>query len=103
MITEHDLKEAIAECEGQRNPTANTCMKLAAFYILKDKMYPDMNEPIERNMYSYAKESTYNSDTEFMKKVQGRSLDELLPIMDELMTTLQALHPRLYEAVMREL
>ena len=30
MITEHDLKEAIAECEGNRNPDARTCIKLAA-------------------------------------------------------------------------
>ena len=34
MITEQDLLEAIAECQGQRNPNANTCIKLAAYYII---------------------------------------------------------------------
>ena len=35
MITEMDLQEAIAECQGKRNPNADTCIKLAAFYIIK--------------------------------------------------------------------
>ena len=47
MITENDLQEAIAECEGVRNPTANTCLKLAAFYTIKDKLYPEPQiEPV---------------------------------------------------------
>ena len=44
MITEKDLQEAIAECEGQRNPNANTCVKLAAFYIIKDHLFPQQEE-----------------------------------------------------------
>ena len=43
MITEQDLQAAIAECEGVRNPTSNTCLKLAAYYTIKDKMYPNNN------------------------------------------------------------
>ena len=39
MITEKDLQEAIAECEGQRNPNANTCIKLAAFYTIRQHMF----------------------------------------------------------------
>ena len=41
MITEQDLQEAIAECQGERHPNANTCMKLAAFYTIKNELYPD--------------------------------------------------------------
>ena len=38
MITLDDLEAAIAECEGERNPNANTCIKLAAYYtILNEK------------------------------------------------------------------
>jgi hypothetical protein len=44
MITEKDLKEAIAECEGERNPNANTCIKLAAFYTILDNMYGEKTE-----------------------------------------------------------
>ena len=44
MITEYDLAEAIAECEGQRNPSISTCMKLASLYIIKDKKFPEEKE-----------------------------------------------------------
>ena len=39
MITEQDLREAIAECQGQRNPNANTCIKLAAFLTIQRELY----------------------------------------------------------------
>ena len=108
MITEHDLQEAIAECEGQRNPSANTCMKLAAFYTIKDKMYPDVNVSpvqIEPIMYSRASGPVAErvSDTEFSKVIDGMDTEVLIPVMDELMTTLQTVCPRLYAGVMRKL
>ena len=56
MITEKDLLEAIAECQGERNPNANTCIKLAAYYTILDHL-SDKNKtdqiPIEPiNYYS---------------------------------------------------
>ena len=33
VIREDDVREAIAEMQGQKNPNANTCIKLAAYYI----------------------------------------------------------------------
>ena len=110
MITEHDLQEAIAECEGQRNPTANTCMKLAAFYTIKDKMYPDEQgrEPFPQ-FYSTAAAPMPDgkvdevSDTEFAQVIAGMDVRDLIPIMDELMSTLQVVSPRIYAGVMRQL
>lgn len=103
MITEHDLQEAIAECEGQRNPTANTCMKLAAFYTIRDKMYPqDVSDPVPR--YSYAADrASYDSDTEFMRIARDLSTDKLFEVMDEIMATLSVLNPRLYQAAIRKM
>jgi hypothetical protein len=109
VITEHDLQEAIAECEGQRNPTSNTCLKLAAFYIIKDKMFPMKHEQEGPIFYSRAEapmivddKVEYESDTEFGRAVYGMTVDELMPIIDELMTTLSVLSPKLYGAVMRK-
>ena len=48
MITEQALKEAILECEGERNPNASTCIKLAAFYVIRNEMFG------EKPQYSYA-------------------------------------------------
>lgn len=108
MITEQDLQEAIAECEGQRNPTSTTCMKLAAFYTIRDKMYPGTaaeTPAVEPVKYSYSMDAgaSYDSDTEFMDAVRGISTDRLLAVMDEIMTTLSVLNPRLYAAAMRKL
>lgn len=103
MITEYDLQEAIAECEGQRNPTSSTCIKLAAFYTIRDKMYPAKKEEVEVMPKYSLSSGPVNTDTEFIQAVQGVDDEAFLSIMDELMTTLQALMPRLYDGVMRKL
>lgn len=105
MITESDLQEAIAECEGQRNPTANTCLKLAAFYTIRDKMYPaaDNSDPVVPR-YSYAADkASYDSDTEFMRIARDIPEDKLFSVLDEIMSALSVLNPRLYQAAIRKL
>lgn len=103
MITEKDLEQAIAECQGERSPNANTCIKLAAYYTIK-------NELFGMPSYSYAApvetvENTieYESDTDFSRAIAGRKAADVWPIMDELMSTVQTLMPRLYDGVMRKL
>lgn len=107
MITENDLREAIAECQGVRSPTASTCIKLAAFYTIYEHMY-GRKEDVPT--YSYAEPPVddvekviYSSDTDFGKAVEGRDVNEVLALIDELMTTLQVINPRLYNGVMRRL
>jgi len=110
MITEKDLQEAIAECNGERNPNANTCIKLAAFLTIQREMF---GSPEEKPTYSFAESPqvqnpvfdtvTYDSGTEFSDAVYGMKTDELMIIMDELMTALQVINPRLYAGVMRKI
>lgn len=112
MITEQDLQEAIAECEGQRNPTANTCIKLAAFYTIKQHLFPD-----EKPGYSFtpsfdiAKPGNtenisdlvnYESDSEFAQAIYGLPNNVAWSIMDELMSTLAIINPKLYNSIMRK-
>ena len=111
MITEKDLQEAIAECEGQRDPNANTCIKLAAFYTIKQHMFGKDSEtysyaphpPTVANESVESSEITYESDTEFGSMVYGMDIYDLLPVVDELMSTLQIVQPRLYESVLRKI
>ena len=104
MITEQELHEAIAECQGQRNPSASTCMRLASFYTILDHM---ADEPIKGkpNVYSFANEAEnvikYQSGTEFADAIHGRDVDEIMSIMDELMSTISVLNPALYKSVLR--
>ena len=104
MITERDLREAIAECQGVRNPSASTCIKLAAFLTILDHLQEEAKEEPPQ-MYSYASFDGIDLDsgTEFAQAVSGLDPSEILPVMDELMTTLQAVNPRLYAGVMRRI
>lgn len=102
MITERDLKEAIAECQGQRNPNANTCIKLAAFLTIQRELYGEPSEVPPRS-FAYSPGIGYNSDTDFGQAIKGKSYDEIMPVVDELMTTLEAVYPRLYYSTMQRL
>lgn len=108
MITQQDLTQAIAECQGERNPNANTCIKLAAFLTIQRELYGEEKHDVQLPAYSYAPAPIRNtieidSESEFARVIDGREVDEILPIIDELMGTLQILQPRLYSAVMAKL
>jgi hypothetical protein len=108
MIRESDLQEAIAECEGQRNPNANTCLKLAAYYTIRDHLEAQGNAPVLPGR-SYAPEPPqpetiqWEGDSEFARTIRGLPVSYIMPIMDELMEAVQVLQPRLYNGVIRKL
>ena len=106
MITEHDLHEAIAECQGERNPNAQTCIKLAAYYTILHEITDRPAQP--EYLYEYSADPApagvvIDSDSEFAQIVNGRNPAEVWPVVDELMQTLSAVNPRLYAGVMRKL
>lgn len=107
MITEQDLKEAIAECEGTRSPNLNTCTKLAAFYTIYDHLYgnntPEVQPKNESYSYSSGPIEEFTGDSEFFDLVKNKGIANAFPIIEELMTTLQAINPRLYDSVMRKI
>ena len=108
MITKQDLVQAIAECQGERNPNASTCIKLAAFLTIQRELYGEEKDAVQLPAYSYAPAPDRNiieidSDSEFARAVNGMDTGEFLPIIDELMGTLQIIQPRLYNAVMMKL
>ena len=104
MITEQDLLSAIAECHGQKNPNANTCIKLAAYYTILDHITGSSPKSIEPAVMRYADYSyAYKSDSEFMQRIEGHDIDTIMQVFDELMDTIKAVQPRLYDAVMRKL
>ena len=106
MITEQDLREAIAECQGQRNPNASTAIKLASFLTILDHISNDdkVENQTQIQPYSFASAPTsYDSGTEFSDRILNMDINAVLTVMDELMTTLSVVNPRLYDAVMRKL
>lgn len=104
MITEHDLHEAIAECQGERNPNAQTCIKLAAYYTILHELTDKPIQPEYPVMYSADPAGIdLQSDSEFAEVVRGRDPAGVWEIIDELMQTLSVVNPRLYASVMRKL
>ena len=89
--------------QGQKNPNAQTCIKLAAYYTVLDHVtennVTNHNEPI---MHSGADHDAinYDGDSDFARAIRGKSQEEVFAVIDELMTTLQVMHPRLYTGVM---
>ena len=104
MITKKDIEAAIAECQGKRNPDAKTCIMLAAFLTIKREMFGEA-EPLSYSYASAPGRSTIeiDSNSEFARAIDGREQRDVLPVMDELMDTLNVIQPRLYNVVMNKL
>ena len=105
MITVDELKAAIAEMQGERNPNANTCIKLAAYYTILNELQgkPDTSGYSSVPAPSVSETVDYYSETEFGQIVQEKSIVSILEVVDELISVLSAIQPRLYNGVMRKL
>ena len=111
MITEQALQEAIAECQGERNPNRDTCMMLAAFYTIQDHLYPgeprmpsySFAEPPDKDQYSGADTVGDYGSSDFLLAIQGKDPGAMWRIMDELMDTLKMVNERIYNGIMRKI
>ena len=105
MITVDELKAAIAEMQGERNPNANTCIKLAAYYTILNELQgkPDTSGYSSAPAPSVPETVDYYSETEFGQLVQDKPIKDVMSVMDELISVLSAIQPRLYNGVMRKL
>ena len=105
MITENDLREAIAECQGQRNPNANTCIKLAAYLTIQRELYgDDQGGVVAIPQYSYSPAPVdYQADTTLGRLIDGKDIKDVWPVFDELIETIQLINPRLYDGFIRKL
>lgn len=99
MITERELLEAMRKCE--KDPvTYNSCEKLANYYIIYDHLF---GEPSETTVEKIEKIISVDGDTEFLQTVNGMKSEKVWLVMDELLTTIQVINPRLYDGVIRKL
>ena len=110
MITEDQLNEAIAEMQGQRNPNAGTCLKLASYYTIKNAMFPKEQQQTIRSSYSYAAPPVeernmidYDSETDFGRSVDGKDVYDVMKKLDEVMSGLFVINQPLYKRILREM
>ena len=105
MFTEHELLEAIEECQNVLPSTYSTCEKLAVFYTVLDHLRKkeDSYEPMKS---ADPVEETVIGDygtSEFFMSVQGKEAKKVLWIFGELMDALKVLNPKLYSRTIERL
>ena len=114
MITEQDLKEAIAELQGRRNPTSTDCQKLAAYYTILDHLADVTDDEIRgaSAVLPYSRTEPpqadnlidYNFTCPSLKDgLNGRNSDVAYMILDELMNAVRVTNPELYRFAVRKL
>ena len=100
MLSKRELVDAISELEESPR-TYQDCAKLATFYSLYDHLYPDVvqgysGNPGTETVGSYG-------DSEFLQAIADKDSAFAWGLMDELMSAVQVLHPRLYDSVLQRL
>lgn len=100
MISLEQLDGEIAALE-EKDPTHVIMQKLASLYTVRDHMVLERNN----NPVTVALETVpaMATDTDFAKAVAGKDIKQIMGVIDELMTTLAVINPRLYNSVMGEL
>lgn len=84
---------------------------LAAFYTIKNELFPKEKELTAIPSYSLAPAVAetaetvikYDSGSEFSRVIHGRSASAVWAVMDDLMNVLAAINPRLYNATLNKI
>ena len=98
MVIIDEINGEIARLESQTQ-TYQTIEKLAALYIVRDHNTIPIDKPTPAETGPVRVEAT----SPFLSLCAGEPVCDVLALMDELMTTLQAIMPKLYDGVMRRL
>lgn len=120
MIDDRQIQEAIAYYSGKLDPNRSDAVALAACYILQDHLSPDAEQssipgystatpPTVERAENYADDLSGDpavgdyGGSDFLQAVRGKRPGDVWAVMDELMETLAAVNPRVYDGVMRQI
>lgn len=81
--------------------TYQDCEKLATFYILLSHAYG--SEPIPSVESTREIMVSDNGGSEFLRAIHGKDAYSMWQIMDEVMDTIKAFQPRLYDATLQKI
>lgn len=101
MISMEQISGEIAALEEEK-PTHSVMQKLAALYTVRDHMVLAAQPAPASAIVSETIPDTGINSGEFLQAISGMEIKELLPILEDLMSTLQVVQPRLYDGVMRK-
>jgi hypothetical protein len=98
MFSKRELLAAIDELEASP-ATYQNAEKLATFYSLYDHLYVE-KEPINRIESVREVKIDRYGDSAFLEAITDKKPEDIWMVMDELMSALQALNPRHYQATL---
>ena len=96
MITREWLLDAIDECECEPLTTSNL-ERLANLYTIYNHLYSQPSNEEKTQKFATS------SDSDFLKAVDGKSVDDIFAIIDELVETIQLIQPALYYGLMAKI
>lgn len=96
MLNLEEINNEIAMLENEGNTTYAVIQKLAPLYIVRNNLIGSSARVI-------TEKSPDQSITPFMQAVSKCEASRVMEIFDELMSTIQFINPKLYEAVMQKI
>lgn len=99
MLTRRELENAINECENLPL-TYQNCEKLATFYMIYDHLYTTKEPRAE------IKPETIINDygiSDFLVAVKGKQSAAVWGVIDELMSALKIVMPKLYDGALEKI
>ena len=100
MITLREVLESLDELEEMPH-NWETAQKLAVLLALRDHLEPAPEPAASREAAPAVPQIP--AESEFLRLALSGDPVRVWPVLDELMGTLEAMQPRMYEAVMRRL
>lgn len=96
MLSLDEINKEIATLEAKGETTYAVIQRLAPLYIVRNNL-------IGASVKSVNGEISNQTATPFMQAVSKCDISKVMVIIDELMSTIQFVNPKLYEAVMRKI
>lgn len=94
MISRDEIDRTILELEG-RDTSFAVCEKLASLYIVRDHM--------DKMPGGTPRYTDIQGDSDFIRAIRGKDGVKVLECLNELMSTVQVINSRLYDAVISKL
>ena len=101
-MTNLDIINDEIETLERKEITYEIARKLACLYCVRDHMATGE----VREVVSVAEEDEtlpQETGSEFLQAVAGKKASDIMPIMDELMNSINVLQPRIYDSIMRKI
>lgn len=109
MISERELLEIIDKYESSCETLAD-CEKLAVYYTVYDHLFGKDNsygkgysQKSEGQREEKEKISVPLVTSEFLRLAEGMDAKQFWGVVDELVSTIEVINPRLYESFLRKL